>query len=204
MKWQQDLIKDIRTNSGYDDADGNAGGRIIRDIKGDYTWREFSEGNREALTEYFLKTKDTCRAILEIGVARNASESSCHVFLGNKKDETIYVGIDIDDKSFLNDANKNIFTIQNTSSDVENNIEKIKSFGVTELDFIFIDGWHSINQVLTDWEYTRLLSPNGIVAFHDISEHPGPYHFIRNLDTNVWNVDLRCLNDWGIGFAWKK
>ena len=204
MKWQEDLIKDIRTNSSYDDADGNDDNLISRDIPGDYTWREFSAGNREALAEYFLKTKDTCRAILEIGVARNREESSCHMFLSNKKDETTYVGIDIDDKSFLNDASKNIFTIQNSSSDYENNIEKIKSFGVTELDFIFIDGWHSINQVLADWEYTKLLSANGIVALHDISEHPGPYHFIRNLNKDVWNVDLRCLNDWGIGFVWKK
>ena len=28
-------------------------------------------------------------------------------------------------------------------------------------------------------------------------------NLIRNLNKDVWNVDLRCLNDWGIGFVWK-
>jgi len=204
MKWEQDLIKDIRTGTAWDDSDGNEGNRISRESVSTYTHREVTDCNRHALTEKFLTVRDNARAVMEIGVCRNQEESFTYCFLNNKKLETIYIGIDMEDKSFLNDSGKNIYTIQRTSSDVDSNIEQMKSLGITELDFILIDGLHSINQVLIDWEYTRLLSPNGIVAFHDVSEHPGPYEFIRNLNTDIWNTEILCKTDWGIGFSWKK
>jgi predicted O-methyltransferase YrrM len=204
MKWEQDLVGDIRTYTEFDNDDGNDSRRIVRDHPSGYPHDEFSTCNKAALMEHFLKIKDEARAILEIGVCRNGSESSTYCFLNNKLDETAYVGIDLDNKSFLNNEEKRIYTIQGNSSNVDQNIEIMKSHDITELDFILIDGWHSINQVLIDWEYTKILSPGGIVAFHDISEHPGPHLFIRNLNKDVWNVDLCCLSDWGIGFAWRK
>jgi predicted O-methyltransferase YrrM len=204
MKWEQDLVRDIRTHSGYDDEDGNQSGRVARDQRSEYPHSEFSDCNKASLMEHFLKIKDRAKAILEIGVCRNGGESSTYCFLNNKLDETAYVGIDLQDKSFLNNQEKRIHTICGNSSDVDQNIEIMKSCGITELDFILIDGWHSINQVLIDWEYTKILSPGGIVAFHDVSEHPGPYLFTRNLNLDVWNVDLCCPTDWGIGFAWRK
>ena len=94
MKWQTDLIKDVRTNSPYDDVDGADnpyGGK-----RG-----EFTQENREALDRHFLKIRDNCRAILEIGVCRNNDRSSTWSFLNNKKDETIYFGIDLDPKTFF-------------------------------------------------------------------------------------------------------
>jgi len=202
MEWVKDLIQDIRTHSGHDDADNNTLG-IIRDVPWGGT-EEFSNCNRSYLNEKFLSMKDNCRAILEIGVCRNHDKSSTWSFLNNKKDETIYIGIDLDDKSFLNNKEKNIYTIQANSSNVDQNIEMIKNLGVTELDFIFIDGWHSINQVLTDWEYTKLLSNFGIVGFHDTSEHPGPYKFIRAMNPEIWQTEIFCPSDHGIGFAKKK
>lgn len=205
MKWEQDLIKDIRTHGPRDNDDGNNHGLITRETRHTYPHDEFTDCNRNCLLDKFLKVKDRCRAILEIGVCRNSDKSSTYVFLNNKLDSTKYVGIDIENKSFLNNAEKNIFTIQNSSSHVDSNIEKIKSFGIDEFDFIFIDGWHSINQVLLDWEYTRILSNSGIVGFHDTAEHPGPFLFVRNLNTQIWNVETNlCPDDWGIGFAWKK
>jgi len=204
MKWEQDLIKDIRTHSSYDDEDDNQAGRVVRDYPSEYPHLEFSDCNRAALFEKFLSVKDQVAAILEIGVCRNGNDSSTYTFLNNKNDNTAYVGIDLDNKSFLNNEEKRIYTIQGNSSDVDQNIETMKSHGITELDFIFIDGWHSINQVLTDWEYTKILSPGGVVAFHDINEHPGPYNFIKNLNTDIWQVETHCPGDWGIGFAWRK
>lgn len=199
MQWELDLVKDIRRHTGYDDLDGVAGLGTYNGSRG-----EFTVENRNALTDYFLKTKDNCRAILEIGVCRNHDQSSTWSFLNNKNDETKYFGIDLDSKSFLNNENKNIFTIQGNSSDIEKNMEIIKSKGVTEFDFIFIDGWHSINQVLIDWEYTKWLSLTGIVGFHDTNGHPGPKFFIESIDTNKWNVDRLCLDDYGISFVWRK
>ena len=204
MKWEQDLIKDIRTHSSYDDEDGNQAGRVVRDHKSEYPHLEFSVCNRTALFEKFLSVKDQVTAILEIGVCRNGNDSSTYTFLNNKNDNTAYVGIDLNDKSFLNNQEKRIYTICGNSSDVDQNIETMKSRGITELDFIFIDGWHSINQVLTDWEYTKILSPSGVVAFHDVNEHPGPYNFIKNLNTDMWHIETHCPSDWGIGFVWRK
>jgi len=202
MRWEQDLTKDIKTGKGsYDDDDGATD--IVREEE--YTGtEEFTDCNRSTLEGMFSRVRDNCEGILEIGVCRNGSNSSTHIFLNNKKDETTFIGIDIDDKSFLNNSGKKIYTIQGDSSDIDGNITKIKDLGVGSLGFIFIDGWHSINQVLRDWEYTRLLAPNGIVGFHDTVGHPGPYHFVRNLNRDLWNVELHCLNDCGIGFAWRK
>lgn len=204
MKWEQDLDKDIRTNNTkFDNAE------FDENYPHPYSYNihqpEFTECNRNALLEQFLKIKTSCRAILEIGVCRNRKDSSTYVFLENKEISTIYVGIDLDDKSFLNSKENNIYTLKKNSSDIDENIEKFNQLGISEFDFIFIDGWHSINQVLTDWEYTKMLSQNGIVGFHDTSCHLGPHLFVRALDKNQWNVVINdCEKDWGISFAWQK
>jgi len=200
MKWEEDLTKDIRTGTEFDDQDG-----VAHPIPYAGQYGEFTFENRELLKEFFMHVKDHCTAILEIGVCRNEEGSSTHVFLQNKKPETIYVGIDLDDKSFLNDPKNNIFTIRGSSSNVEENMAKMKELGVEEFEFIFIDGWHSINQVLTDWEYSKWLSDAGIVGFHDVSGHPGPVAFVRALNKDKWNVEENLSpQDYGIGFTWKK
>ena len=114
------------------------------------------------------------------------------------------MGIDKESKTFLDDAGKRIHTIQADSGDIDQNIEKMKELGIEELDFIFIDGWHSVNQVHKDWEYTKILSKNGIVGFHDTNEHPGPNLFMKALNTDLWDVEMLCKSDWGVGFARRK
>jgi len=201
MKWEQDLVVDIRTlDKEYDNADTPQ-----IEHPNDYQGLEFTECNRKSLLDQFMKIRNNCKSILEIGVCRNGQDSSTYIFLNNKLDETYYVGIDLDKKQFLNNIGKKIHTIISNSSNIEENIKIFKEIGVEDFDFIFIDGWHSINQVLIDWAYTKLLSPNGIVGFHDTSCHPGPYNFIRALNTEKWHVVPNlCPNDWGIGFAWLK
>jgi predicted O-methyltransferase YrrM len=83
----------------------------------------------------------------------------------------------------------------------------IRSVNVSEFDFIFIDGWHSINQVLADWEYTNILGPEGIVGLHDTAYHPGPKYFLEGLDADKWDIVKNAVDnakDWGIGFVRKK
>jgi hypothetical protein len=198
-KWHEDVTDDLiefdgdLENNGMIHPNGYAGG-----------W-EVSLCNLEQLKNQFMRVRDRCRAIIEIGVHRNDERSQTHVFLNNKLPETKYFGIDIVDKSFLNDPSKNIFTIQSDSSHTDKIWEWIQSHGVTELDFIYIDGYHSINQVKRDWEFTRYMSSYGIVGFHDTTCHPGPKEFVRVLDRNKWIVEENvCPDDWGIGFAWKK
>jgi predicted O-methyltransferase YrrM len=195
MKWEQDLVNDIRTFTAHDDLD--AASWMASSV-------EVSDCNFAVAKSKILSLKNNCKAILEIGISRNGMNSITQAFLQNKLDSTIYVGIDLDDKTYLDDKDKNIFTIRNNSSAYEENIAKFAEFGVDKFDLIFIDGWHSINQVLDDWEYTNLLSDDGIVGFHDINAHPGPYQFLSAIDTNKWNVERYCPNDWGIGFVSRK
>lgn len=208
MKFTEDLIEDIRTFTQFDDRDWSLPhphGYGFRGIDGNGNEiydAEVTDCNRYHLLEQFNKIRDNAKAILEIGIGRNSSESFCHVFFNNKKKETIYVGINLDDRSFLRDPENNIHVIQNNSSSYNENLNTFKQIGVEKFDFIFIDGWHSINQVLSDWEYTNLLADGGIVGFHDTSSHPGPKIFLEHLDKTKWDVIENCCpQDYGVGFV---
>ena len=216
MKWQDDLIKDIRFGDDRDDLDGNYG-RFPEvpdysiSVKHPATGvdQTMSQCNVDAIVDH-LKKLPACKCILEIGVDCNGTPTemtSTRTFLDNKLLETIYLGIDIADKSYLNNPELNIFTLQMDAANIDQVMEFAKSKGVTEIDFLFIDGWHSINQVMQEWEYTRFLSPGGIVGFHDTAIHPGPTMFVKYLDRSKWDVmknSCSVANDYGIVFAWRK
>lgn len=203
MKWENDLVKDIRTFTEYDDYDWDE-----LAVCNHYNDRprsiEVSDCNRYCLLKEFLKVRDDAKSILEIGIGRNSERSFSYVLIDNKKKDTTYIGLDIEDRTFLNNKENNVHTMICDSSNYYQNIFEFRKLGVKKFDFIFIDGWHSINQVLRDWEYTNLLSTGGIVGFHDTSCHPGPYNFIRSLNKDYWEVTENCCpDDWGIGFARK-
>lgn len=220
MKWNEDLIKDIRTNSeevddcGFllDDSDSpSALYKILTEEESSElnSYRgpvEVTDCNIKNLEEQFLKIKDKCNSILEIGVSKKYKQSFCNVFFKNKNPETKYVGLDIENRSWVINEGEEIYFLRGNSSDYEDNVSIFKEhFGVDSFDFILIDGWHSINQVLNDWEYTNLLNDGGIVGLHDTSKHPGPYLFVKNLNRDKWEVIENCCpNDWGIGFVIKK
>ena len=199
-KWKEDLLIDIRYGDERDDSDLPLKETIS--VQYDGKNGEFSPCNHEALLKNFLKIKHNCKSILEIGIARGERGSS-YTLTKNKNKDCVYVGVDIRDGSFLNDHDNNVFTIQTGSENYEQILSFIKSKGVEKLDFIFIDGWHSINQVYKEWEFTSLLSENGIVGFHDTNNHPGPTLFVKNLNSD-WVVEKSCLEDNGITFVWKK
>ena len=174
-----------------------------------YNNREFSDDDQSVVESYMkeLLNKKAKLCIVEIGVHRNSyCESSTSVFLDNKRDTDVYIGIDIEDKSFLNDSSKNIYTIQSRSENIDFVLGRIKEFGITEIDILMIDGWHSINTVYTEWQYTRLLSKDGIVIFHDTNAHPGPFFIIQSIDTNMYDVRkyFSDIRDFGISVAIKK
>jgi len=218
MKWQTDLIKDIRFGDFRDDIDyplhmnefvfSETDMPIIK-IR-DRGEPDFSKENQSSLLYQFTKIKDQCNCIVEIGVSRsrNFEETSTSILLNNKNKDCLYLGVDIEDKTYLNSEDNNIHSIQIGSEYISDVLSKLKDLGHTKIDFLFIDGWHSINQVMQEWEYTSILSDHGIVGFHDTAYHPGPYFFINNLNTEKWStITNQCFNlpgDYGIGFAWKK
>jgi len=219
-KWKKDLIKDIRFDDEVDNERDYPFGKWIGTKQ--QQGPEFSACNRKELARSFLSISQKCKVIVEIGVCKVpapptddwesflrrqplfARGTSTYVFLNNKRDETLYLGIDLEDKTFLDDPYKNIHTLQTNSVNYDEVVNKLKELGVDTIDYLFIDGWHSINQVYKDWEYTSLLSETGIVGFHDTTVHPGPSMFTENLNPDIWDVQTYCPDDNGISFVTKK
>lgn len=193
MIWEEDLTTDIRFHDERDDRDWPF--EIVY-----FPAEEFSKCNREMLAKTISTSHKT---ILEIGVARNAEKSSTVVFIDNKCPDATYLGVDIEDKSHLNDSSKHIYTMRIDSSQVELVMERLESItGKRSIDFLFIDGLHSINQVLLEWEYTKYLADGGVVGFHDTNKHPGPSRFVNALDRTKWDVSQYCNEcDNGIAFV---
>jgi hypothetical protein len=192
----RDLLKEIRTFSPYDDADwdANCPGNIIYEI---------SDCNREQFIQNFNSVRHQCTSILEIGVCNNDASSLSHILINQKRDDAFYFGVDIKDKTFLDKHDQNVYTIQSDSADIEKIMSFVNSKGVSHFDFIFIDGWHSINHVLKEWRFIEYLSNTGIVCLHDTNYHPGPRSFINALNPERYVIDKTCTepNDWGISFV---
>jgi hypothetical protein len=216
MRWEKDLVRDIRVGGNLDDIDID----VLRkpnsafDISVMPTWSvprsDFSKANGLALTAHLAAMTREPMSILEIGVHRNQvdEESSTSIFFQNKNDDCVYLGVDKNDRSYLDDEEKNIHTVQCLSQEFDTVRSKMAEIGMETIDVLLIDGWHSINQLLYDWEYSDILSEDGMVVFHDTRLHPGPNLFVNALDTNIWHVvPDACADqpsDWGIGFAWRR
>lgn len=168
---------------------------------------EFSFCNRETLKEQFNLVRDTAKLILEIGVHRagiNDTRTSTYALLTEKRSETIYIGVDTEDRSFLCNIGPNIHTLQCGSQEHGKILAKIIELGVDPLfDFIFIDGWHSVNQCMEDWKYVQFLRIGGIVGMHDTNGHPGPVLLFDAIDESKFEKQKYCVNgqDFGIAFA---
>lgn len=182
--------------------------KVSRNVESLGELTDFSVHNRTKLKEYLAKVKD-CKVILEIGVENNPNRrTSTSVLLDNKPDDCYYFGIDIEDKSFLNNEEKNIYTYRTRSENISEVMAFLNSKGKTKIDFLFIDGWHSINQVLKEFEYVEWLSEGGIVGLHDTNHHPGPKYLIEKIDQTKWEVfnypSEDPMFDFGIAFVRKK
>lgn len=167
---------------------------------------EATPRNLKKLEEIFLLKKQACRLILEIGVCRNGEGSFTHVFLNHKRDQTTFLGIDIDDKSFLDDPQKNIYTLRTDSTNQSGIRVKIQELGHHHIDVLFIDGWHSVNMVINDWKYADLLADDGMVIMHDTNCHPGPVCVYQAVDKNLFNKKkfFEKDPDWGMAVFYRK
>lgn len=165
----------------------------------------FSERNKLALLERFLHVKDRGTAILELGVCQHGVDSSTYVFLNNKKQRTYYIGIDDEDRSWLNDPVKNIYTIKNSKNNIENNMQIFANLGITSFNFIFINACSNIDEIQALWKYTNWLAPVGFVGFHNTGVQTELIKFLDSINRDRWNVVKNvCKQDNGIGFVWPK
>lgn len=162
---------------------------------------EISDCNMGVVEEIVRKLGDRCSAILEIGVNRNGPKSLSRIFMDNKPRGAKYVGIDINDKSFLNSEENNIYTIQANSHDQLTIRTKMAKLGITKIDLLMIDGWHSVNTCVNDWCYVDMLSDHGVVILHDTNAHPGCCALFEAVDENLFTKTRHCTNDEDNGIA---
>ena len=143
--------------------------------------------------------------ILEIGIGREDRflNTSTSVLAGIKNWNVRYTGIDKEDRSYLRTLIPNVVLIQDSS---ENALETLKDWGV-EMDLLHIDGSHSVNNVLIDWEFTEFVKDTGIIVLHDIKCHPGPRLLVDAIDRDIYTVHKMFLDDpkdFGMAVVYKK
>jgi predicted O-methyltransferase YrrM len=115
-----------------------------------------------------------------------------NILMREKPIDSFYLGVDIDDRSYLDDASKNIWTVRADS----NSQSTIRSFladkQISQLDLLFIDGWHSVNTCVNDWSFTDMLAPKGVVLLHDTNAHPGCVALFDAVDENLFEKQRFC------------
>ena len=163
--------------------------------------QEISDGNRAIVTRTMEQLGSKLQAAMEIGVDRSNERSMSRIIMDQRPSGSFYLGVDIDDKRYLNNAEANTWTLQCNSHDQTIVREFIASKGVTQLDLLFIDGWHSVNTCVNDWRYTDLLRPGGIVLLHDSNSHPGCAALFDAVDDTVYDKARYCTEDTDFGIA---
>ena len=166
---------------------------------------EVSDCNLEVVRTVVNDLGDTLTGIMEIGVNRNGERSMSRVLMDNRPRGSFYLGVDLDDKSYLDNPAENTWTIQTSSHDQE----KIRAFiadkGIKKIDLLFIDGWHSVNTCVNDWLYTDILNKDGVVILHDTNSHPGCVGLFEAVSDSLYNKVRYCTqNDHGIAVFKRK
>jgi len=170
--------------------------------------KEMSDMNLEKIEYFFKKHVPADGFFVEIGVWRNPNNKdkvSTQVIFDIKNDNCTYLGIDIEERPHILNKKPNVHFLQTDSAEfnkikeyIDNNIKK-------KIDFVFIDGLHSVEQVKKELALVNLVKKGGVIGFHDISVHAGPNMWIEAFDSNMFDIyKFRENNDWGIGFIVKK
>lgn len=161
---------------------------------------EISDCNQRVLINAMESLGTSCEHILEIGVARNGDRSFHHVIHEHRQAHSMYVGVDKEDRPHVpNDQTRSYF-LQANSHDQDQVRSYLTELGITKLDLILIDGWHSVVTTVNDWEYVDLLRVGGMVIMHDTNTHPGPVAVYDAVDERVFEKHRYCTteNDMGI------
>ena len=91
MKWQKDLLTDIRTHSEKDDICDPIGfGSPFKEKLKRPTTTEFNECNHDGLQQAINACKQKAKYFLEIGVCRNQETSSTYTIIRNVPEDGIF------------------------------------------------------------------------------------------------------------------
>ncbi len=164
----------------------------------------FTKDNQNLLSNLIIERKP--KTIMEIGVFEHGGESATKTMFKVKNNDCIYMGIDVVDKSELNDKVKNIFTFQVNSKFHDKVYMFMNRIGIKIIDLLFIDGGHDFVSVLRDWKYVEKLSKNGLVLMHDVNKSIGPQIIFDAIDDNLFEKQRHFTweegyKDAGLGVA---
>jgi hypothetical protein len=184
------------------------------DFNNDADWETFTRSCTEEVTERdrgvvaAAVQEHMTDAIVEIGVGgihRPLAGSFTQLLIDAKPIHIPYLGIDCEDKSYLNNEIAKVYTVMAFSEEQAKIRSYMKEIGIEKISILFIDGFHSINTVANDWLYTDLLSDDGIVIFHDTNYHPGPTIFVQAIDRTKYRVEkhFEGQDDYGVAIAYK-
>lgn len=167
--------------------------------------QEFSPADQQVMREAIRSMGDACKVVVEIGVHRAEElpkeNGSTYVLMASKPENAWYLGVDIEGRKYVRGWASNVHTVCCNSSNVEKVMEEVRKVGPGMIDFLHIDGHHSVNQAVKDWQYVEFLSDHGIVAIHDTSYHVGPIELVKAIDREMFDVTSYHHNredDWGI------
>ena len=163
--------------------------------------QEISDGNREIVRQAVEYLGANLTSAMEIGVDRSNAASMSRIIMEGRPARSFYLGVDINDKSYLDNAEANTWTLQCNSHDQTTIRDFLSLRGITQLDLLFIDGWHSVNTCVNDWRYTDLIRPGGIVLLHDSNSHPGCAALFDAVDDTVYDKARYCTEDTDFGIA---
>ena len=75
------------------------------------------------------------------------------------------------------------------------------------IELLHIDGSHSVNGILIDWQFAEFVVDTGIIVIHDIKAHPGPIELVKAIDRDIYTVHELFLDDpkdFGMAVVYKK
>jgi len=166
---------------------------------------EVSDCNLAVVQQVVADLGSNLLAALEIGVNRNGDRSMSRIIMDQRPKGSFYLGVDIEDKSYLDDEAANTWTMRTSSAERAAILDRMRELGVGLLDLIMIDGWHSVNMCVNDWQFTERLTDHGTVLLHDTNWHPGCIALFEAVDENLWIKQRLCLaDDFGIAIFKKR
>ena len=189
---------DLKWTPLLDPPEANDSDHTLWDIDAE---TEVSQRDRDLLRWVIMSTPKQ-ELLVEIGVDRNGTNSFTWTMI-SERGNGYYIGIDRDNKSFIDQPDKRILTIKGDSSHMSHFLSIVNDLGLWDIDVLLIDGWHSVNQVLRDWRYADMV--RGAVVFHDTNAHPGPMLVFDAIDELKWRKEKFFENerDYGMAVAWR-
>lgn len=140
--------------------------------------------------------------IVEIGICQYKEwESSSKILISRMHRDSRYVGMDIDDRSYLKARfpDKNVEVIR-----VDTGRQAV---GMEPIDLLYIDGDHTPQGVSADWTYARYVKPGGLVVLHDTNWHAGPRLLYEAVDETLFEKQLHfdgMKDDFGMAVLRRK